>query len=259
MKDLSNLEFNGKYRKILFRGSCLELLSLCEAMCCREWDIQASSAERESKSYEVNKICLLTERECEKKIDTCINLKCLLKRKEDGSCVYLDSHNQCSIYEDRPSVCRNFSCQGGWRLASVFPVDDKTKNSETKMEKKDFIERLKDDMIFVLHPLLKVHTVFILREKRGILFVKEMVGGCGKFCSGESFHNLKLDDDHLLGLISLFGRKDTIIDTYQRFCSQFDISLEKSEFYEIIWLFNKHRIILDSRNFDGMLGGMGGL
>ena len=259
MKDLSNLEFNGKDRKILFRGSCLELLSLCEAICCREWDVPVSSAECESKSYEVDKICLLTEKECEKKIDTCINLKCLLKRKEDKSCVYLDDYNKCTIYEDRPSVCRNFSCQGGWRLASAFPVDDKSKNSETKMEKKDFIERLKDDMTFVLHPLLKIHAIFFLREKGEILFIKEMVGKCGKFCSRESYNNLKLNDDHLLGLISLFGRKDTLIDTYKRFCSQFDISLEKSEFHEIVWLLNKHRIILDSRNFPGMLSGMGGI
>jgi Fe-S-cluster containining protein len=38
-----------------------------------------------------------------------------LRRREDGSCVYLDatSVNGCSVYERRPAVCRKFHC-GKW-------------------------------------------------------------------------------------------------------------------------------------------------
>lgn len=260
MTDLTRLEFNGKKGRLLFRGSCLEVLPLCEGVCCRiDWAISITLDEYESGLYEVDVICSLTGKECEKDVDTCIDRSYRLKRKEDGSCVYLDSNNKCNIYENRPRVCRDFSCKGGWRLVSVFPVDDKSKSPGAKMEmeKEDFIERLRDDMTFVLHPLLKLHTVFCLKAKGEIIFVKEMVGQCGKFNTRDSFDNPKLDDDKLLGLINLFSRKDTLQETRQRFCSQYDVDLTKTEFYETVWLLNKHSIILSSRNFPGMLGGVG--
>jgi hypothetical protein len=40
---------------------------------------------------------------------------------------------------------------------------------------------------------------------------------------------------------------------------QFDFPLSKEEFYDILWLLNKHQVILESRNFAGMLSGTGGL
>lgn len=34
-----------------------------------------------------------------------------LERNEDQSCVYLDDEGACSIYENRPRLCRNFDCR----------------------------------------------------------------------------------------------------------------------------------------------------
>jgi len=33
----------------------------------------------------------------------------ILKKNEDESCIYLKD-NKCSVYENRPEVCRDFSC-----------------------------------------------------------------------------------------------------------------------------------------------------
>lgn len=34
---------------------------------------------------------------------------------KDGKCIYLGSDNRCTIYERRPTLCREFSCLSGYR------------------------------------------------------------------------------------------------------------------------------------------------
>ena len=34
-----------------------------------------------------------------------------LERNDDDSCVYLDDQGACSIYDERPRLCRNFDCR----------------------------------------------------------------------------------------------------------------------------------------------------
>jgi Fe-S-cluster containining protein len=256
--DFTKIEIDGEKGRVIFRGDCLEVLPVCQGFCCRvTWDIPITLDEYTTGLYEVEKYCLLTDKECEREVETCLNMRYRLKKNKNGACIHQDRDNKCSIHENKPRVCREFSCRGGWRLGSVFPADDENKSSNTKMKKEDFIERVRDDLTFVLHPLLKIHTVFYLKKKKKIVFVKEMVGNCGKFHTSESFHNPKLNDEMLFGLIHLFGKKDTLQDLRQRFCKQCGVHLEKQEFYEIVWLLNKHQIILDSKNFQGMLGGVG--
>ncbi len=48
-----SLELDGKKRKLLIHGSCLEALSICSA-CCREWTINLSLEEFQSGIYEAN-------------------------------------------------------------------------------------------------------------------------------------------------------------------------------------------------------------
>lgn len=261
MTTLTNVELDVKKGKIiLFRGKCIDELPRCEAICCRILSIVIpTSAELESRFYEIDEICHLTGKECEKEVETCINRDYRLKKKEDGSCIYLDQNNQCSIHENKPYMCKTFFCRGGWYLSGIFPENEKDETTAIKMERDDFIERLRDDMTFVLHPLIKLHTVFYLDAKKEIIFVKEMVGTCGKFNTRDSFQYPQLDDDLLLRLIHLFDSKDTLQEIRQRFCDHHAVSLTKSEFYEIVWLLNKHNIILDARNFRDMLSGMGGI
>jgi Fe-S-cluster containining protein len=250
---------DGKKRKLFLKGNCLELLPLCGAACCVDWSVGLAPEEYDSGLYKAERMCLLTQKECEKTAEKCIHRTYQLKKNTDGVCVYLDDHNQCSIYKNRPKVCRDFTCQGGWRLSSVFPIGNDETIRGQKLEKEAFIEQLTDDMVLVLHPLIKLHTVFYLKAKEEIIFVKEMVGKCGKFHTRDNFRYPQLNDKLLSALINSFSSKDSLKDTLERFCDQHAISLTKSEWYEIVWLLNKHNIVLGAANFHGMLAGMGGI
>lgn len=254
------IEVDGKRRRIVFRGNCLDLLRICEATCCRnDWKVNLSPAEHDSDLYASQPTCALTEKTCDKDAAACLYRGYQLKKDPAGACIHLDANSRCGIYENRPKVCRDFSCQGGWRLSSVFPPEDHVPEPGAKLDKESFVKNLTDDMTFVLHPLIKLHSVFVVRAKGEVAFLKEMVGGCGKFNTRDSFLYPKLNDDLLLRLIRLFESKDSLQRVYQRFCEGKAVGLAKSEFYEIVWLLNKHNIVLDSKNFRGMLAGMGGI
>jgi len=125
--------------------------------------------------------------------------------------------------------------------------------------KEDFLDRVKENMIFVPHPLIKVHTVFYLKQQKEIVFLKEIVGGCGKFNTKDQFDLPQIDDAAIIALINLFGCRESLREIYLRFCAANSIELNMTEFFDIVWLLNKHNIILNSSNFEGMLEGMGGL
>lgn len=229
-------------------------------MCCRvPWRISISLEEYRTSLYIAEQICRLTNKICDKQVATCINRNYQLKKNADGACMHLDENSQCKIYKNRPKVCRDFVCQGGWRLNSVFPAGTDDQTPVVKLEKKAFLGRLTDDMTFVSHPLIKLHAVCNVKLRGEIVFIKEMVGTCGKFNTRDSFQCRQLDDDLLLRLIREFDSKDTLQKIRQRFCDQRAVSLTKEEFDEIVWLLNKHSIVLEARNFSGMLAGMGGI
>lgn len=257
--DLTRVEFDGAKRTVVFHGNCLELHAVCQAMCCREWVVGIAAEEYAAGQYDAEVICVLTDKACHAATQPCLNRRYQLNKRVDKSCVYLED-NRRRIYAERPRVCREFLCQGGWWLASVLPANGAPRDQKPPtLTQETFVEQLSDDAIFVLHPLLKVHTVFYLKPKRKIIFVKEMVGACGKFNTRDSFDNPQLDDAQLSMLIDLFNRKEPLREVYRRFCFQSASTLTQQEFYAIVWLLNKHTIVLDSRNFEGMLGGMGGL
>jgi Fe-S-cluster containining protein len=253
------IELDGKKRKLAFNGSCMDILPLCSAACCREWVVGITFEEYTSGLYSAEQMCVLTDKECDKKIATCINRTFQLRRNDGKACFHLDENNRCSIYERRPKVCRDFSCEGGWRLDSVFPIMEKGKAPGAEIYKETFVKQLTDDMTFVSHPLIKLHAIFYAKAKSEITFLKEMVGTCGKFYSRDYYQDPQLNDDLLLCLIRLFDSKDTLQKIRQRFCEQQQVGLAQNEFYEIVWLLNKHNIILNAKNFRGMLAGMGGI
>lgn len=257
--DSKKIVIDGKYRKLIFHGNCMETLSMCEAMCCRNWDVVISAEEYASHIYNSAIICALTEKICQN-TQPCINRFYRLAKQEDKSCVYLKD-NLCSIYSERPKVCRDFVCRSGWRFDTIFSNEDTTLVSNQNISnKKIFVGLLSDDLTFVMHPLIKVHTVFYRKSHRDIIFVKEIIGGkCGKFNTQDCFDYPQLDDEKVMKLIDLFNRKESLESSYKRYCSMHPDLITKNEFFEILWLLNKHNIVLDSRNFRGMLKGMGGL
>lgn len=257
--DLTKVEFDGIKRKLVFHGDCLEMHAVCQAMCCREWDVNISAEEHTSGQYESEVICALTEQTCISTIQPCINRLYRLAKREDRSCVYLKG-NLCQIYAMRPYVCRNMSCRNGWHIDSVF--SDHTTQSDQKpptLTREAFVGHLTDDMTFVLHPLLKVHTVFYLKQRREIIIVKEMVGTCRKFNTRDCFDFQQLDDAQILALINLFGRKEPLGQIYRIYCEQNAVILTLKDFFGIVWLLNKQNIVLESRFFSGMLGSIHGL
>jgi Fe-S-cluster containining protein len=254
------VELDSKKRKLIFHGSCLELRPMCVAMCCREWILPVSYDEHRSGLIQSDTFCALTEKICDKPVDKCAQQIFRLKKNAEGVCVHLDdASNQCRIYENRPQVCRDFFCQGGWRLNSVFPVGGISKPAAPELERETFAERLSEDEVFVSHPLIKLHAVFCLPSKGEIVFIKQMVGACGKFNSRDSFPFPQLNDELVLALIHSFNSQDTLKVVRQCFCAQHALNLTTGEFKDIVWLFNKHNLILSIKNFHGMLAGMGGI
>jgi Fe-S-cluster containining protein len=176
-----------------------------------------------------------------------------LKKGADGACIHLGDDNKCLIYEKRPKVCQSFTCKGGWRLGNVFVEGAEKANPSPQDEKGAFIARLSEDMVFVPHPLIKLRTIFYVKAKEQITFIIDIAGKCFASKIQDSFHCPQLNDDLIMKLIRLFDSKESLKKIQQRFCDQNAISLSTSEFYEILWLLNKHFIVADVRNFRGMI------
>ena len=258
--DLSRLEFDGKDRRIVFHGDCLEMHPICEAFCCRIWPAEMTEEEYASGRWESETVCILTHKPCTDNTRPCLSRQYQLRKREDGCCVYLDE-NRCSIYSDRPKNCSTWHCRDHDWVLSPGPLKNQPPSNEKNptLTCETFVKHMKPNLVFVPHPLLKVHTVFVRKPQHDIIFVKEMVGACGKFTTQDTFDYPRLDDDGVMELIDLFNRKEPLGQIYQDFCVQHPDVLTQQDFFEIVWVLNKHNIVLDSRNFPGMLGGMGGI
>ena len=260
MKNSNRVEIDGRNRKIIFRGECTDVLDLCAAACCRnDWRISLTAEEFMSGIYQADTICKLTTKACDKKKDPCKEKIFQLKKNDDGACVHLNDHNLCAIYDQRPQVCRNFSCAGGWRFGSVFPSKKNKPVPTPRMEKDVFKKKLSDRMVFVTHPLLILHVVLISPEKKEIIFIKEMAGRCGKFFSKDELAIAQLNEESVIALTALFSNKKTLFEVYETFCDHKMKDFSKKDFSEMIWLLNKHNIILEIGNFGGFLNGAGWL
>jgi Fe-S-cluster containining protein len=258
LTDLTHIEFDDKQSKFVFHGDCIEMHPLCQAMCCSQFSIEITAEEYASGQYNAEIVCLWTYKACQAAFQSCPSQRYQLIKQRDKSCIYQkDKH--CSIYNRRPRICRDFVCSGAYLIWSRPEQSGLPDQKRPTLNREIFLERLNEDMVFLQQPLIKVHTIFIIKPKREIIFVKEMVGSCGKFTTRDNFDYPQLDDDKILMLLDLFNRKQPLYQIYRYFCTQSSIILTKSEFNEIIWLLNKHNIILNSRNFQGMLGGIGAI
>lgn len=209
----NQVEIDGKRRRLVLHGSCLDLLAICAGACCREWRVGVTLAEHASGLYASQRTCALTQKACEKEVSRCPNLIHELKKDREGACVHLGEDYRCSIYEQEAAGVSRLHLPGG--------VD--------------------------------------VRPRGEISFLKEMVGTCGRLYTRDEFRYPQLNDDLLLRLIRLFDSKDTLSEVYGRLCQQNGAILTRGEFDEIVWLLNKHNIILSTENLSGLLAGMGGI
>lgn len=94
-----------------FDCDCLDALPVCRSQCCSLKGTFLSEVEAQSGQYD----CF---------VDPESGLP-QLRRDADGACTYLDRDTKlCSIYDNRPGVCRQFHCTRGaavrgWKLANI--------------------------------------------------------------------------------------------------------------------------------------------
>ena len=89
-----------KLKETVISDMCL----FCDAPCCKENFVPLTEEEVKSGAYEMEfKTWLDPETG---KMKSCW----VLKRKPDGSCIYLTKFNLCSIWKRRPLACRLYTC-----------------------------------------------------------------------------------------------------------------------------------------------------
>jgi len=60
---------------------------------------------------------------------------------EDGKCVYLGDDNRCTIYEERPQICRRFNCLVGYRPEGLSEFLKRNSPVVTLIESLGLIQR----------------------------------------------------------------------------------------------------------------------
>ena len=99
---------NGQIR---FGGNCEETRPFCGAICCKSTFILLTEEEKESGLYDyVGPTEGCNCRGCQlMRQKNAVSL-----RRNSNGCVFLDGRNECSLYEQRPTMCREFACEKTW-------------------------------------------------------------------------------------------------------------------------------------------------
>ena len=245
MKDYSKITLDSKNKKLIFHGGCNEVRDLCEAMCCRIYDVTVTEGERASGKYSIRQICSVTNTECSNKEENCMNRRYFLDKKEDGSCIYLDNENKCSIHPHRPQACRDFDCSCGWQISFAYsPDSEEYYNWRKDMAEAFMRETIKDDMKFSVNPSVKLKTLFYSEEKGEITFVKETPDKCSPMPVKCGIPSIPCNDKDILYLIGLFNGNNTVEDVRRAFSERTKGILSKEDLYRIIWLLYCQRLIL---------------
>ena len=93
--------------QVRFDGKCEETRPACGAICCKNVVVLLTEEEKTGGRYDFVgptpncncKVCQLL-----------ISRNAVSLRRKESGCVYLDGSNKCSIYENRPAMCRDFNC-----------------------------------------------------------------------------------------------------------------------------------------------------
>jgi Fe-S-cluster containining protein len=125
------IKLNPDEHKIYLKDKSCKPLRICKALCCRKWDINIAFEEYQQGIYKSEAFCTIDKLPCSKPNKPCPQRSFRLKKKKDGSCVYLDKENHCQIYAMRPIICRNFTCDDGFKIEPICsPSDSMVDDSE---------------------------------------------------------------------------------------------------------------------------------
>jgi hypothetical protein len=197
---------DAKSRKLVFIGPCLDVTHECRAMCCREWDVGIVPSEHASGHYDSETFCKVDNSACIEKPDFCMNQQHRLKKRGDGSCVYLNEESMCSIYEKRPGVCRNFSCVNGWRLTSVAQTPGPAGTGHVVPgQGETFAKECTGAAVFIANPLVALKTVFYDDREKEIVLVVKHISKCTVTTIKRTVDAGQLTDERITGLFGFFN------------------------------------------------------
>jgi Fe-S-cluster containining protein len=242
MKKQEKIRLDANKQALYFPGGCGDV-ETCRAVCCRNWNVLVDMHEEESQTYNVETVCLCTNNDCADRESLCLNRRTRLARKTDGSCVYLDSQNRCSIYVTRPVACQTFTCENGWKL-SPQASEIKLDVSEPGLDPMFFKQNLRMDLVFVKNPAVEFKTSFYLKEDREIIMVVKRVDKCGTGSIKITYDNPLVTDDILSSIILSFdGTKDCAAVLHE-VRDRFGIDLNDEDFLDIILLFHRENLLM---------------
>lgn len=95
---------------VYFNGNCEECRPFCAAVCCRGYTLVALTEEEAMSGKYIYKEATegCTCPTCTKMRE--LDIRYILRKQPDGSCIHLDGSRKCSIYEDRPETCKKYTC-----------------------------------------------------------------------------------------------------------------------------------------------------
>lgn len=233
-----------EYRLRLHGNSCEECRPVCQALCCSyPWSVKLDQAEFSSGQYDAFQFCSLLNQLCDKPNIACKFRSYLLSKKEDGSCIYLDQNNLCSIYENRPDVCRETICTYTFNISPVMQRKRLSKTNHKIISDKDHDPNFLSEVI-IPHPFIRLLAIFYNKDKSKIYFWKESIGNCGRFYSVSDFHYYPLSEDQFMLLSHLFEKKERLGQIYDEFQRLINSSLSIQEFMDIISLLLEEKVII---------------
>jgi Fe-S-cluster containining protein len=243
MKKQEKIRLDPNKQALYFPGGCEEAATTCMALCCRNWNVLVDKNEEASHAYEVETVCICTDRGCANRVVLCLNRRTRLARRPDGSCVYLDGHSRCSIYATRPVACRAFTCVNGWKL-SPRASDESPGRSEPDLQSVQFREHLRMDNVFAPNPAIGFKTSFYSDKDREIVLVVNRIDKCGTVSLRVFFDKPAVNDDIFSFIIHSFDGTRDCAAILRAVRDRFGIGLSDKDFLDIVLLLHSENLIL---------------
>jgi len=234
MKNTSaGFRFEPKKHKLSFNTADCHDVKFCRAMCCRKWDIALAEEEFRSGIYKSEAVCGQNERICVHPKNKCLHQSFRLLKK-NNACIYLDPDSRCTIYSTRPLVCRNFSCSAGWKLDAVYPIDFDPLPQDARCY--FFSGNLKNNMRFLLNPLLKIKTIACKKNKLTIL--SQDIRYCQTKKLSLNWPDQPIPAKPLRNLLNMFEGKNTLKKIQQK------TRQDRNRLYKLVsWLWDQEILV----------------
>jgi hypothetical protein len=237
------IRLDANNQTLYFPAGCADA-ETCRAVCCRNWNVLVSITEEASGMYEVDTLCICTNKPCVKNESTCLNRRARLKRRPDGSCVYLDDRNRCSMYSSRPVVCRTFTCENGWNLSPLQTPDMKLDIYEPSLDSAAFKKYLRMDCVFVKSPLVEFKASFYSGEDREIVLIVKRIDKCGTVSQKFIYDNPVAEDEVFSFIIDSFDGIKNCAEVRHETQNRFGIGLSDRNFLDIILVLQLGNLIV---------------